>query len=54
MNSDIQKFLERNNIDVRQVSSNVDCKVYSEEQINEISARYAIRKEPKETDKKNC
>lgn len=50
MNSDIQKFLERNNINVNQVSSNVDCQVYSEHQINEISERCAIRKEPKETE----
>ncbi len=45
INTDIQKFFERNNIDVRQVSSNVDCQVYSEYQINEISARYAVRKD---------
>ena len=50
INSDIQKFFERNNIDVRQVSENVDCQVYSEYQINEISDRYAVRKEAQETE----
>jgi len=50
INSDIQRFFERNNIDVRQVSSNVDCQVYSEHQINEISARYAVRQKQQETE----
>lgn len=50
MNSDIQRFFERNNIDIRQVSSNVDCRVYSEYQINEISERYAVRQKQQETE----
>ena len=50
INSDIQKFFERNNIDVRQVSSNVDCQVYSEHQINEITERFAVRQKKQEAD----
>ena len=43
INTDIQRFFKRNNININQISINVDCRVYSEREVNEISAQCGVR-----------